>query len=357
MHNGLKRVGKIVLFAVLAIVFIDPAAYAKRRKSSKANQDERGPSQLSIPDKIKNFGMVTRGQKLEWQVEFTNSGSTPLVIQGVFSACGCIIADSAEGQSLAPQQKGGIKVVLDTTDYEGELDKTVSIMTDAKENPVQTLHVIARVKSELTVTPPLVDFGDLAVGESASRTVLIKGATAQELKIEKVGFNEKVLDIGYEFDKVKSEWRLHVRLRPETPPGFLKETVRVNNNSAFLKQLKIPVRANVQGNIALSPSYLEFGAIPPKSSRRRVMDVSTAKDIKLTGSRAEININGTVVSDAARFVKVDLGGGSASNRKVAVELVNPEGKMGSVHGRVILETSDPQQKDVTIDFYAMFQIQ
>jgi hypothetical protein len=227
-------------------------------------------------------------------------------------------------------------------------------MTNEKNLPDRTLTVLATVVAEFEANPPMVDFGEVASADGAARTITIKTlAGASQFKVEKLNFNTNVLDVSHRSED--GLVYLDVRLRKDAPAGFVRETIRVANNSRTLRELPVPVRGTIRGNIELAPRYVEFGAIAPSDKSTRTVVLKALKDFDVLAIKPEININGARVEDAEKLVKVNTSSSDKQKRHVSIDLINGAGMAGSVHGKLVLDTSDPHQKQVVVDFYAFFR--
>lgn len=302
---------------------------------------------------VKDFGTVKRGEKLTAKFAYTNNGAGPLIIQGVQASCDCTTVEMAKGKSIAPGEAGMIEVVFDTTDYSGRVTKAVTVITNEKPMPDRTLTVSALVNSDISAEPPLVDFGDVVMNQTPQQTIHIKNAMKGELKIEKLRYNEDALDIGYK--KEGKDWVLHVKLKPGVAIGFLKDTIYVKNNSPALSEMPIPVRASIKGPISYSPSYIEFGSISANDKATRQIELTAIESFDITTNRAELMVNGTKMEGAEKLMKVSVVPAERNTKKISLELMNPGTNPGSVHGKVFLDTNNPQQKTLIIDFYAFFR--
>ena len=115
------------------------------------------------------------------------------------------------------------------------------------------------------------------------------------------------------------------------------------------------MRGTVRGNLEFAPRYLEFGQIAPDDKSNRSVTLKALEEFKIVSSRAEVNINGSKVVSAEKLVEVNMLTHEKGKQLISVNLVNKAGQAGAVHGKVFLETTDPQQKQLTIDFYAFFR--
>lgn len=90
-----------------------------------------------------DYGKVKVGSDGVRVFEFTNTGKAPLVITNVSSSCGCTVPSWTK-DPIAPGTKGKIEVKYDTNRV-GPISKTVTVTSNAKQNPVKGL----RIKGEV----------------------------------------------------------------------------------------------------------------------------------------------------------------------------------------------------------------
>ena len=310
---------------------------------------------LKFDESTFDFGDVYRGSALVHRFRFVNGGPGPLVIHGVHAACGCTAAEVDKGRRYEPGQSGYVEVTLNTTDYMGSLLKTVTVMSNEKPIPDRTLTLKAFVKGEVEADPPLIDFGDVRAAVGGKQVIRVRPvpATAAPVAVRELLYNRSV----FEAAAVASgkEWVVAVILKPGHAPGFLKETLRIRNDSRHLSELPVPIRANIIGNIDASPAYLEFGAIDARGAESRTLTLKSLTPFDIKGSRAELKLNGKALPEGGSLVKVVPKPFADGQRPVVLELKHGAGLVGNIHGRVVLTTSDPAQREVSVDFYAFFR--
>lgn len=312
--------------------------------------------QIRFDKSTHDFGQVKRGEKLKYRFTFKNIGKGPLKLQGVHAACGCTAAELDVDREYAPQQTGAIDVTFDTTDFNGRIVKAVTVMTNERHVPDRTLSVRATIVSEFEVSPPMVDFGEVLSQDGPTIKLVVKPQSGQTFAIEKIRFNSETLTVN---SAAKSgspgTYHIDVTLKAGLMPGFLKETILVRNNSKSLPELRIPVRATIRGNLDIEPRYLEFGAISPSDRSSRSVTVVGNNDFEIKRVRMDLNLNGNKVSDADEMFKINAVSADKNKKLVAVELLNKKSRSGSVHGKIFIETTDPLQSEIPVDFYAFFR--
>ncbi len=352
------RLCSLPLVTLLIVGAPFSSAYAgKTRGDGGGNGNNKLTNQpsgvISFDRPTVDFGMVNRGQKMSAVFAFTNIGKGPLTIQGVQSSCDCTTATPPKGKSFAPGEAGSIEVLFDSKDYAGKITKALTVITNERSMSDRTLSVTATVNGEIDAYPPLADFGKVLPNQVPQQTIRLKNKMKTELKIEKLRYNTEFLDVGYA--KEGADFVVYVKLKATAPIGFFKETIWVENNSTALPELPIPVRATIQSQISATPAYVEFGSIAASEKSARQAALLSLDGFDVTGNSIELNVNGLKSDDGQSLMQVRLAPADKNSKKVLLELKNPGGKSGNVHGKITLQTTNPQQKLVTLDFYAFFR--
>lgn len=353
-----------VVYCLLAFVsftfvpgFNDSGLQAASRGSSGQNKSNKLTNEpvgvISFEKPVVDFGTVKRGQKLTASFQFKNVGKGLLTIQGVQAACDCTTPEAIKGKVFGPGETGTIEVIFDTKDYAGRVTKAVTVITNERSMPDRTLTISASVNSEINATPPLADFGEVVPKQASEQVIRIKGNMKQALRIDKIRFSQDYLDVAYRKDG--QDFLVTIKLKANAPIGFFKDTIWLKNNSSALPDMPIPVRATIRGEIALAPTYVEFGSVQPSEKSSRQILLTSAADFEITDNKIEVNVNGSKSSLGSDLVKVDVKRSGRNEKKVNLELRNPGNQPGSVHGKITLQTSNPQQKNLTFDFYAFFR--
>ena len=342
---SISRVFSVIVLGALATA----EASATRRAPSKA-----GSARIRFAEHSKNFGTVLRGEQLTHRFVFTNTGGSPLKIHGVHVACGCTVVNFDKSKTYAPGEKGEIEILFRTERFEGPHAKTVTVSTNEHHLASRILTVRADIKSEFKATPPLVDFQRVYSQDSIAQQVVISPRSGFQLKIHKLEFDKQL--IAADTSQRGRDWHLNVTLLPGKPSGFLKTSIRLHTNSASLPVLELPIRADVVGNISISPTYVEFGAINRRESQKRQVALVGKHDIVVEQHQLEISLNGEKLSNANSFMSVKLTpNGDHRSAKLLLELSNHSELAGSVHGKIGLKTNDKLQRVINVDFYAFFR--
>lgn len=94
-----------------------------------------------------DYGEIEKGSDGVRVFEFTNTGSSPLIISKVSSSCGCTIPKKPEAPIL-PGKTGKIEVKYDTN-RPGPIRKAITVISNA-DTPTKVLKIKGTVKTQGT---------------------------------------------------------------------------------------------------------------------------------------------------------------------------------------------------------------
>lgn len=97
-----------------------------------------GPK-IEFATKEHNFGTIKRNSIAEYRFEFVNTGNKPLNIKNVRSSCGCTTPELSQ-EKIMPGESAYVKVRYNTGII-GGFNKTVTVSSDAVDNPRVVLHI------------------------------------------------------------------------------------------------------------------------------------------------------------------------------------------------------------------------
>ncbi len=89
--------------------------------------------QLKLKDVKKNFGFVKKGDVVTIEYEFTNIGNQPAIITEIKAECSCTTVEFPK-QPISPGQSEKIIVKFDTKTVYDRQDRTVEIISNAKNS-------------------------------------------------------------------------------------------------------------------------------------------------------------------------------------------------------------------------------
>ncbi|MBU1368539.1 MAG: DUF1573 domain-containing protein [Bacteroidetes bacterium] len=131
---------KLVLF--LGILFAVTVVNAQQNTESKS---ANGP-EITFDETIYDYGEIVLHGDGTHEFEFTNTGNEPLILSRPRSSCGCTVPTWPK-QPILPGDKEKIKVTYNTNKA-GSFNKSVTIMSNAKNSSTVVLRIKGKVVNE-----------------------------------------------------------------------------------------------------------------------------------------------------------------------------------------------------------------
>jgi len=227
-----------------------------------------GTPRITFVNTIHDFGVITDADNHTTTFSFTNSGTGTLVISQVKSTCGCTVPALAK-TVFAPGESATISVTLDPSGKSGQLNKAISVISNAQPQNVTKLVIRADIR-------PLIDFdhflrfGERELGqEHAHRFVL--SYRDPELRITDVYttdpyFSVKLTDVGTPnpvAGGLPYLATLEVTLGSDAPWGILQSQVKFTGRGRAAEQFapaaaaySVMISGYVFGDVRLDPIML-----------------------------------------------------------------------------------------------------
>ena len=144
---------KIKSLLVFLFILSSAAGFAQGKKVlDNIGNDDNGADFKFATDEY-NFGTITEGESITYEFKFTSTGSEPVIITKAEGSCGCTVPTYPK-EPIGKGQNSVIKVTFNSTGKMGVQDKTVTLTSNAKQNPM-ILHLKGTVEKpkEPTASP------------------------------------------------------------------------------------------------------------------------------------------------------------------------------------------------------------
>jgi hypothetical protein len=136
---------KKVIYLLGIMLLMAGAAMAQDAKT------QSGP-EIEFEKTVHDYGDVPFNGNGKCEFRFTNTGNEPLLIQKPKSSCGCTIPSWPQ-EPILPGESEVIKVTY-RTNRPGIINKTVTVTSNAVNNPTVVLRIKGRVLDQPTETLP-----------------------------------------------------------------------------------------------------------------------------------------------------------------------------------------------------------
>ena len=127
---------KKVIYLLGIMLFMAGAAKAQDEKAQMG-------AEIKFEKVVHDYGDVPFNGDGKCEFRFTNTGNEPLLIQKPKSSCGCTIPSWPQ-EPILPGESDVIKVTY-MTNRAGNINKTVTVTSNAVNNPTVVLRIKGRV--------------------------------------------------------------------------------------------------------------------------------------------------------------------------------------------------------------------
>jgi Protein of unknown function (DUF1573) len=261
--NRTLRCCSLVLPLVLAAA---PALRAQEIVQQQVVEDPNDWAKKMFDSTSKDFGVVARGAEVTHKFRVKNLYTQDIQISNVTTSCGC----TAPQFDQTPVKTGGetyVTISMDTNRFQHLKTSTVTVQFSQPRFAEVKIPVQVYIRSDVVFTPSSINFGAVAAGTEATRSMDIAYAGRPNWTILKVNTgdpNIKAQAVQTARDNVSTvNYRLDVTLAPGTPVGFLRKQMTLVTDDATGNEIPVIVQARVEGDITITPSVVQLGTVAP----------------------------------------------------------------------------------------------
>jgi hypothetical protein len=113
--------------------------------------DLQGGAIIEFTKEVHDYGTIKNGASGECTFEFTNKGAEPLILADVKGSCSCTVPQWPK-EPIAPGAKGVITVKYNTNNA-GPINKSITITSNAINEPVKVVRIKGNVLAPTDGTP------------------------------------------------------------------------------------------------------------------------------------------------------------------------------------------------------------
>lgn len=138
---------KFALICMFAALVFGVSAQDVEKKEVPANG-----AKIRFEKMEHQYGTIQKGGNGDCQFTFWNDGNEPLILQTVKASCGCTTPKYTQ-KPVMPGESGVIDVHYNTNNV-GGFSKTVTVTSNAVDNPRVVLRIKGNVKQDAEQTAP-----------------------------------------------------------------------------------------------------------------------------------------------------------------------------------------------------------
>jgi hypothetical protein len=171
-----------------------------------------------------DFGSVEGGTPVDTSFTLTNAGNTNLVISQITTSCGCTTVGDWE-RALAPGHGETIAIHFDSANYNGHIEKLVTIQSNDPHAQSLFFNLTGNVHQAMAIQPSFLLLHANSAGTSEG-TVTLTNQQAIPLEIKEISSGNPAFNITVHTNITGQSFTLQIKTRPPYMQG-LQTMVRV----------------------------------------------------------------------------------------------------------------------------------
>lgn len=188
---------------------------------------------LEFKSRVQEFDADAGTETVEARFEFVNRGSRPVTIEKIDSSCGCLKAEAAKS-TYQPGESGVIDAEFEIRGLAGEIEKTLTVLTDDPENPSIRLAVKVDVPLLIVVEPKMLSW---TVGEEPV-TKAITFRVMRDAPIRITGIQVSRTNFSGEVKTIKDGEVYHIELTPTSTAETMLGVVSIETDCKVEEQAR-----------------------------------------------------------------------------------------------------------------------
>ncbi len=214
---------------------------------------------------VYDFGRADAGDIVKHTYKFKNTGNQVLVVNNVQPSCGC----TAAGQwtrEVKPGETGTIPIQFNSRGYRGIVGKTITVLSNAKNEPRKYLMLKGTIWMPIDVFPTYPVLSVTPEQPASSKVVTITNNTEGPVAVFAPAVNNPGLQVELRTNQVGKAYELVVSPAKPLPKSSLRGQITLRTSLPKLPELTITAFLNYQPLIQVWPSgvFLPPGPLPGK---------------------------------------------------------------------------------------------
>ncbi|HOX56857.1 MAG TPA: DUF1573 domain-containing protein [Candidatus Paceibacterota bacterium] len=277
---SLLAAGQVVVVAQPALTPPDAAAAT----------NVLGPKiQFATP--IYDFGRVRAGEPVKYTYVFTNTGDALLILNSVQPQCGCTAAGEWTRQ-VEPGKTGNIPIQFNTTGYNGQSLKQVTVQCNVTNQPTVFLQIKGTIYKAIDLNPPLAVLNVLPDTEKVSVMVTITNNTGEPLLLSPPESNNRMFATELATNTPGKSYQLKITTVPPLSMGSVQGQISLRTGWTNPPTLSVPVVANVQPAIVVVPSYITLAPGPLANALTNSVSIRNQSTNAVLLTEPTVNVQG-----------------------------------------------------------------
>jgi hypothetical protein len=188
--------------------------------------------------------------------------------------------------TLKTHETAEVVASFNTRTFLGQHGATLTVTFDKPFYAEVQLRVAGNIRGDVAFDPPFVDFGNVDLGKGSERQIRISRMGTSPWAITDVRSANSNLEVTLSKPTNTGSQTLYdlvAKLKPTTPPGYVKGQLILVTNDPRATQIPMDVEGRVVAEVTVSPQLLALGAVPAGQTVTKNVVIRANREFKITG--------------------------------------------------------------------------
>ena len=296
-----------------------------------------------------NFGRAEEGTEVAHAFEFTNVGSTDLIIGKVDTTCGCTSA-FVSANTIPSGGAGAVVATFDTSRRLGLQSYEVHVTRNDSVTPVVQLTISGVVMPrKVLVSPRAVEFHTIRKGETPTREVYLFDPGHTDIQVADVVSDSPLITARVDSIGTREEfprYRVTLTLDASAPLGRLESKVTIHTNHPKEPEVEIPVSATIKAAVYFHPDLLFLGIVKKGQEGKGSIIVSTVGDRPLKIDK---------IDNPVGHVSVEIIPQVQGREYLITAILKDTAPTGTIKGEIVVYTNDLDEPRLRVPVCALVE--
>lgn len=240
--------------------------------TATATAQSPGWAEAMFEEKNHDFGVIARGAEATYRFKITNNSNQQVHIANTRTTCGCTAARPSR-DLLESGETAYIEVSMNTRKFTRKKDSNLIVTFDAPSYAEVRLPISAYIRTDVVLTPGMVNFGPVAKGTASQKKIDIAYAGREDwkiLKVETQNPNITAKAVEKERNAGRVKYDLIVDLKGDAPVGDLRSQLFLITDDTNSPRVPVLIEGRVEAEITITPRAVSFGVLTAGGNKKTV---------------------------------------------------------------------------------------
>ncbi|MEO2019713.1 MAG: DUF1573 domain-containing protein [Fuerstiella sp.] len=231
-------------------------------------------AQQMVAAKKIDFGVIATGSEAKKLIQVKNVYPGVVHISSVSTTCGCSAATTGK-QTLQPGESTYVEVQMNTQKFSRRKDSNLIIVFDSPRFAELRIPISAYIRTDVVISPGLLDFGEVQNGSEGTAVVDIAYAGRADWNIVDIKFGNKDIKATLSAPQHSAglvRFRLTLTLSGNANVGRIRDRVTIITNDRTNPYVPLMVDGHVASEFTIVPGVIDVGVVPAgKTATRQIV--------------------------------------------------------------------------------------